>query len=59
MIKNTEAFCVGSKEIGLEVNTKKTKYMVMFREQNAGKNHIIKIRNKSFEMEQLKYLGTN
>jgi hypothetical protein len=37
MIRNTKAFFVGSKEIGLEANTKKSKYMFMFREQNAGK----------------------
>jgi len=31
-----EALIVASKEIGLEVNADKTKYMVMFRDQNAG-----------------------
>jgi hypothetical protein len=32
--------------------------MVRSREQNAGKNHNIKIDNKSFErMEEFKYLG--
>jgi hypothetical protein len=33
--KNTEALVVVSKEIGLEVNVEKTKYMVMSRVQNA------------------------
>jgi hypothetical protein len=34
--KNTEALVVVSKEIGLLVNSDKTKYMVMSRDQNAG-----------------------
>jgi hypothetical protein len=37
--KNTEALVVASKEIGLEVNPEKTKYMVMSRNQNAGQDH--------------------
>jgi hypothetical protein len=45
--KNTEALVVASKEIGLEVNSEKTKYMVMSRDQNAGKNHNIKIDNSN------------
>jgi hypothetical protein len=44
--KNTEALVVASKEIGLEVNAVKTKYMVMSRDQNAGQIHNIKIDNK-------------
>jgi hypothetical protein len=57
--RNTEASVVASKEIGLEVNAEKTKYMVMSREQNAGHNHNIKIDSKYFErVEQFKYLGT-
>jgi hypothetical protein len=57
--QNTDALLVASKEIGLEVNAEKTKYMVMSRNQNAGQNHNIKLDNKSFErVEQFKYLGT-
>jgi sorting nexin-29 len=57
--KNTEALIVTSKEIGLDVNIEKTKYMVMCRDQNAGQNHTIKIRNESLErVEEFKYLGT-
>jgi hypothetical protein len=33
--KNTEAFVVASKKIELEINTDKTKYMIMSRYQNA------------------------
>jgi hypothetical protein len=36
--KNTEALVVASKEVGLEVNTDKTNYMVMSRDQNAIQN---------------------
>ena len=46
---NTEALVVASKEIGLEVNADKTKYMVMSRDRNAGQSDIIKIDNSSFE----------
>jgi len=57
--KNKEALLVGSKESGLEVNADKIKYMVMSRNQNAGRSHNIKIDNSSFErVEEFKYLGT-
>jgi len=43
----------------LEVNAEKTKYMFMSWDQNAGRNHNIKIDNSSFErVEQFKYMGT-
>jgi hypothetical protein len=37
-----------SKEVGLEVNTEKRKYMLLSRHQNAGKNHDIRIANLYF-----------
>jgi hypothetical protein len=40
--ENAAALIVTTKEIGLEVNADKSKYMVMSREQNAGRSHIIK-----------------
>jgi sorting nexin-29 len=56
--KNAEDLMISSKEIGLEVNAEKTKYMVMSRNQNAGHNHNINVDNKSFErVEEFKYLG--
>ena len=38
-----EALLVCSKEVGLEVNADKTKYMVMHRDQNARRSHNTKI----------------
>jgi len=49
---------VASKEIGLEVYADITKYMVMSRDQNAGRSHKMKVENRSFErVEDFKYLG--
>jgi hypothetical protein len=56
--ESTEALVVANKEICPEVNAKKTKYMVMSRDQTTGENHNIKVGNKSLErVEQFKYLG--
>jgi len=58
--KNTEALVFASKEIGLEVNTDQTKYMVISGDQNAGRSHDIKMHNSSFErVEHFRYFGTN
>jgi hypothetical protein len=57
--KNREALAVASKETGLKANADKTKYMVVFRDQNARRNHNIKIDNSSFiRAKQFQYLGT-
>jgi len=40
---------VASKEIGLEVNVDKIKYMVMSGDQNAGRSHSTKNYNRTFE----------
>jgi hypothetical protein len=48
--KNAEAVVVATKEIGLEVNAGKTKYMIMSRDQNAGRSHSMKTDNRSFEI---------
>jgi hypothetical protein len=39
-----------SKEVGLEVNIEKTKYMLMSRHQNAGQNHNVKVGDRSLKM---------
>ena len=57
--ENAEALVVATKEIGLEVNADKTKYMVMSRDRNAGRGHCVKIDNSSIErVEKFKYLVT-
>ena len=57
--ENAEALVVATKEIGLEVNGDKTKYMVMSREQTAGLSHTTEVDNSSIErVEEFKYLGT-
>ena len=38
-----------TREIGLEVSADKTKYMVMSRDQNAGRIHSVRIDNSTFE----------
>jgi hypothetical protein len=57
--KNTQALIDASKEVGLEINTEKTTYMLLYRHQNAGQNRDIKIPNRCFEnVAQFRYLGT-
>jgi hypothetical protein len=46
----TKVLLQASREVGLEVNAKKTKYMVMSRHQDAEQNHDLMIDNKTFEM---------
>ena len=43
MKENTEASVFVSNEVGLELNDKKTKYMVMSQDQHAVQNHDIYI----------------
>jgi hypothetical protein len=58
-LRNTQTLIDASKEIGLEVNTEKTEYMLLSHHQNAGQNHDIKIGNRCFEnVEQFRHLGT-
>jgi len=51
-----EALVVASKQSGIKVNVDKTKYMIVSRDQNAGRNHSMKIDNSSFErVEEFRY----
>jgi hypothetical protein len=57
--ENTEILLEASRDIGLEINEKKTKYMIMSRHPNSGQNQDIRIANESFEnVAKFKYLET-
>jgi hypothetical protein len=57
--KNAETLLDAGKEIGLEVNSEKTKYMFMSRHQTVGQSNYIRVANKSFEkVAKFKYLGS-
>jgi hypothetical protein len=57
--ENSETLLEASRDIGLEINVEKTKYMIMSRHPNSGQNQNIKTANESFEnVAKVKYLGT-
>jgi hypothetical protein len=57
--ENSETLLVASRDICLEINAEKTKYMIMSRHPNSGQNQDISIANESFEkVAKFKYLGT-
>jgi hypothetical protein len=57
--KNTEAVVEAIKEVGLEVNAEKTKYMFMSHRQTTRQNLYIKVANKSVEnVAEFKSLST-
>jgi hypothetical protein len=58
--KNTDIMLEASSKAGLEVNTKKIKYIVMSSHQNVGQNHNLLIANTckySENVAEFKYLG--
>ena len=57
--KSSEASVDTTKKTGLEVNADKTKYIVIFRDQNAGRSHSIKTDNSYLaRVQEFKYLVT-
>jgi hypothetical protein len=57
--ENSETLLEASRDIGLEINAEKTKYMIMSRYPNSGQNQNIRIANESFEnVAKFKNLGT-
>jgi sorting nexin-29 len=57
--ENSETLLEVSRDIGLEINAEKTKYMIMSCNRNSGQNQNIRIANESFEnVAKFNYLGT-
>jgi hypothetical protein len=57
--ENRETLIDASKEVDLEINVEKTKYILLSHHQNVGQHRDIKIANRSFEnLSELRYLGT-
>jgi hypothetical protein len=56
---NTETLLQTSRDIGLEINAEKTKYVIMSRYPNSGQNQNIRIATESFQkVAKFKYLET-
>jgi hypothetical protein len=57
--ENRETLLEASTDTGLEINAKKSKYMIMSRRSNSGQNQNIRRANELFEnVAKFKYLGT-
>jgi hypothetical protein len=57
--ENTVTLLEATRDVGLEINAEKTKYVIMSRRPNLGQNQNIRIATESFEnVAKFKYLGT-
>jgi hypothetical protein len=50
--ENTETLLGASRDVGLEINAEKTKYMIMSRHLNSGQNQNIRIAKNRLKMWQ-------
>jgi sorting nexin-29 len=58
IIENTETFLQASRDVGLEINAEKTKYMIMSCHPNSGQNQNMRTANESSEnVAKFKYFG--
>jgi hypothetical protein len=56
--ENTESLLEASRDVGLDINAEKTKYMIMSHHPNSGQDQNIRRANESFEnVAKFKYLG--
>jgi hypothetical protein len=56
--ENTETLLEASRDIGLEINTEKTKYTIISHHPNSGQNQNLRTATRSFEnVAKFKYLG--
>jgi hypothetical protein len=56
--QNTESLLEAGRDVGLEINAEKTKYMIMSRHPNSGQNQNIWTDNESFKnVAKFKILG--
>jgi hypothetical protein len=44
--KDTGTLIYASKEVGVEINVKRTKYMLLAHHKNAGQNRVLKVGNR-------------
>jgi hypothetical protein len=48
--ENTKTLLEASRDVGLEINSQKTKYKIMSRHLNSVKDQTVRIPNESFEI---------
>jgi len=57
--RNTEAVLESSRRVGLEINTEKTEYIIVYRQQIARRKYNLLIANKFLQhVAEFRYLGT-